>query len=119
MNENPNSNEIIYLNEYQVAASTTNIYPTDKFNLGYLALGLTGEAGEVADKIKKIYRDKEGVVSIEDAEAICKELGDTLWYLSQIANNLGFSLSHVANVNIDKLAKRASENKLHGNGDNR
>ena len=82
-------------------------------------LGLTGEAGETADKIKKILRDKNGVVSDEDRLAICKELGDTLWYLASIARYLDLPLSEVAEKNIEKLEDRYVRNKLHGAGDNR
>lgn len=82
-------------------------------------LGLTGEAGETADKIKKILRDKDGVVSDEDREAIKKELGDTLWYLASIARYLDLSLSEVAVGNIEKLESRYQRNKLHGEGDER
>ncbi len=82
-------------------------------------LGLTGEAGETADKIKKIIRDKEGVVSDEDKESIVKELGDTLWYLAGIARYLEVPLSEVARGNINKLESRYQRNRLHGEGDNR
>ena len=83
------------------------------------ALGLTGEAGEVADKIKKIIRDKDGKISDEDRAAVAKELGDTLWYLAAIARYLDISLSEVAKGNIEKLESRYQRNKLHGEGDNR
>ena len=82
-------------------------------------LGLTGEAGETADKIKKILRDKDGVVSSEDQKLIVKELGDTLWYIASIARYLGVPLSEVASGNIDKLESRWQRNKLHGEGDER
>jgi len=82
-------------------------------------LGLTGEAGETADKIKKIIRDKEGVASDVDREAIKKELGDTLWYLAAVARYLEIPLSEVAAGNIEKLESRYQRNKLHGEGDER
>ena len=82
-------------------------------------LGLTGEAGETADKIKKILRDKNGVVSDEDREAIAKELGDVLWYLASIARYLDLPLSEVAEKNVAKLEDRYSRNKIHGAGDER
>lgn len=82
-------------------------------------LGLTGEAGETADKIKKILRDKNGVLTDEDREAICKELGDTLWYLTSIARYLDLPLSEVAKKNVDKLEDRFVRNKIHGAGDER
>lgn len=82
-------------------------------------LGLTGEAGETADKIKKILRDKNGVVSDEDRKAIAKELGDTLWYLASIARYLDLPLSEVASMNVAKLEDRYQRNKVHGEGDER
>ncbi|MBR0424450.1 nucleoside triphosphate pyrophosphohydrolase family protein [Candidatus Saccharibacteria bacterium] len=82
-------------------------------------LGLTGEAGETADKIKKILRDKNGVLNDEDREAICKELGDTLWYLASIARYLDLPLSEVAEKNVAKLEDRYVRNKIHGAGDER
>lgn len=82
-------------------------------------LGLAGEAGETADKVKKIIRDKEGVASDDDKTAIIKELGDTLWYIAGISRYLGVPLSEVAKGNISKLADRKSRNKLHGEGDER
>lgn len=111
--------EIEKLNEYQKIASTTDCYPKNDFNIMYKALGLTGEAGEVADKIKKVYRDRDGKFTDEDRRAIAKELGDVLWYLSQIALNLGYELNEIANVNIIKLKSRQERNLIHGEGDNR
>lgn len=105
--------------EYQKFTATTDIYPDDDFNIGYKALGLTGEAGEVADKIKKIYRDKDGNFNVTDELEIAKELGDCLWYISRIADAIEFKLSGIAKLNVDKLSKRKSEGKLHGSGDNR
>lgn len=82
-------------------------------------LGLTGEAGETADKIKKILRDKGGEISDEDRDSICKELGDTLWYLASIARYLDLPLSEVAEKNVSKLEDRYQRNKIHGAGDER
>lgn len=82
-------------------------------------LGLVGEAGETADKIKKILRDKDGAVSGEDRELIIKELGDTLWYIAAISRYLEAPLSEVASGNIAKLEDRYQRNKLHGEGDKR
>ena len=105
--------------EYQKFTATTDVYPDDKFNIGYKALGLVGEAGEVADKIKKIYRDKNGNFNVTDEVEIAKELGDCLWYISTLAKSLDFDLSNIASINVDKLSKRKTEGKLHGSGDNR
>jgi NTP pyrophosphatase (non-canonical NTP hydrolase) len=82
-------------------------------------LGLPGEAGEAADKFKKIIRDKGGVISLSDREEIVKELGDVMWYVSTIAAYLDVPLSEVANGNISKLESRLRRNKIHGEGDNR
>ena len=82
-------------------------------------LGLTGEAGETADKIKKILRDKNGVLADEDRLAIAKELGDVLWYLASIARYLDVPLSEVARGNIEKLESRYQRGKIHGSGDER
>ena len=82
-------------------------------------LGLVGEAGETADKIKKILRDKDGTVTEEDRTAIGKELGDVLWYLTSIARYLDLSLSEVALQNVTKLEDRYQRNKIHGEGDER
>ena len=82
-------------------------------------LGLAGEAGETADKFKKIIRDKGGAVFEEDRREIVKELGDVLWYVASVARYMGVSLSEVAEGNVTKLAKRKEEGKLRGRGDNR
>ena len=82
-------------------------------------LGLTGEAGETADKVKKILRDKGGHASDADREEIIKELGDVLWYVANVARCLGVDLSEVAKKNVEKLESRQKRNMLHGEGDNR
>ena len=82
-------------------------------------LGLVGEAGETADKVKKIIRDKDGKVTDDDREAIKKELGDVLWYIANISRYLGFSLSDVAKGNLAKLEDRYQRNQIHGAGDDR
>lgn len=85
----------------------------------YCALGAAGEAGEFADKIKKIWRDKEGLVSDEDREHLLRELGDILWYVSAAADELNSSLEEVAVINIEKLKARRAASTLQGEGDNR
>ena len=82
-------------------------------------LGLAGEAGEKADKIKKVLRDKNGILSDQDRAAIAKELGDTLWYLASIARYLDLPLSEVATLNIEKLEDRYQRDVIHGSGDER
>lgn len=103
---------------YQELSRKTAIYP-DTHRVTYPILGLVSEAGEVADKMKKIIRDKGGEFSWEDREAIRKELGDVLWYISQIASDLDFALDSVAMTNLEKLRKRQEQGKLHGSGDDR
>ena len=82
-------------------------------------LGLTGEAGETADKFKKILRDKGGVISEEDRQELVKELGDVLWYTATLARYLGVPFSEVAKENLKKAESRRKRGKLHGAGDNR
>ena len=105
--------------EYQKKSRETALYPNKDNNFIYPTLGLTGEAGEVAEKIKKVIRDKDGIVDAETKIAINKELGDVLWYLSQIATELNLDLEKVAQDNINKLQNRLKNNTLHGEGDNR
>jgi len=108
------------LNEYQKESRKTAKYPQENnYNFIYPTLGLNGEAGEVAEKIKKIIRDKEGKMGDTEKEEIKKELGDVLWYLTQLAAELGFSLEEVAQTNLAKLFSRLKRGKLGGSGDNR
>lgn len=100
--------------EYQTIIEKTAIYPKE-IGLAYCAMGLTGEAGEVSDKIKKIYRDNTEV----DVPAIAKELGDVLWYVTAMANELGVSLEEIMENNYNKLMLRRETNTLSGSGDNR
>ena len=109
--------------EYQKLAQRTDLAKNirdwnDVYNFEKL-LGLCGEAGEVADKFKKILRDRAGVVSEADRDEIVKELGDVLWYLAIIAEHLDVDFEQVAQVNIAKLASRKARNLIHGSGDNR
>lgn len=105
-------------NEYCKAAAATDRYPNECKPWVY-ALGLTGESGELADKIKKVYRDKGGVFKQEERDAIAKELGDVLWYVTRLGATLGFSLEQIAEMNIEKLADRAKRGKISGSGDDR
>lgn len=104
---------------YQYKSQETAVYPDKGDNLYYPALGLAGEAGEVCEKIKKIMRDKMGVITREDALELSKELGDVLWYISALASELDVSLSIIAEKNIEKLSSRQERGKLLGSGDNR
>ncbi len=105
--------------EYQKFSRETAIYPNVGQNFIYPVLGLVGEAGEVAEKVKKVLRDDGGVVSETKRAEIQKELGDVLWYLAQIATELNLSLDDVATSNIDKLVSRQERGVLSGSGDNR
>jgi len=106
--------------EYQEQSRRTALYPAiGESKLIYPVLGLTGEAGEVAEKIKKIFRDNGGVISEEQKQELAKELGDVLWYLSQISSELNLSLADIAQMNLDKLLSRLDRGQLHGSGDNR
>ncbi len=105
--------------EYQKESRKTAIYPNIGDNFVYPTLGLSGESGEVSEKIKKIIRDKGGIVDDVTKKEIAKELGDVLWYLSQIASELGISLEDVANGNLEKLKSRFERDKISGSGDNR
>lgn len=104
--------------EYQKEATTFVDYG-ESLQILYPIIGLSGEAGEVADKVKKVIRDNDGVLSGETSLEIAKEIGDVLWYLAVLSEELGYPLSEIARLNIDKLASRASRNKIHGSGDNR
>jgi NTP pyrophosphatase (non-canonical NTP hydrolase) len=105
--------------EYQTKSRATAKYPVIGHGVIYPTLGLTNEAGEVAGKIKKVFRDKEGIISDETREALKAELGDVLWYLSQTATELGLSLDEIAEYNIAKLLDRQARGKIQGDGDNR
>jgi NTP pyrophosphatase (non-canonical NTP hydrolase) len=107
------------LNDYQTAALFTAIYPNQGANFTYPALGLVGEAGEVADKLKKVIRDHDGVLTDPVREAVAKEVGDVMWYLAVLAYELDFDLNSIAKANLDKLASRQERGVLSGSGDNR
>ncbi len=107
------------LNHYQKEARTTAKYPNVGTNPIYPTLGLAGEAGEVADKVKKVIRDKNGVFDTETRKKIMFELGDVLWYVAQLSSELGYSLETVAHENLAKLASRAKRGKISGDGDKR
>jgi NTP pyrophosphatase (non-canonical NTP hydrolase) len=111
--------ELMEFNDYQRQARQTAMYPDLGQNLQYPTLGLCGEAGEVAEKVKKIMRDRGGVCTEEDRLAIARELGDCLWYVANLATELGWDLSAIAQQNLDKLRDRQARNQLHGSGDHR
>jgi NTP pyrophosphatase (non-canonical NTP hydrolase) len=105
---------------YQSESQRTVAYRDKKIPpVVYCALGLAGEAGEVANKIKKVYRDEDGEFSLEKEEELAKELGDVLWYVAALANELGFSLAWVAEENLNKLKSRQERGVIGGSGDER
>jgi NTP pyrophosphatase (non-canonical NTP hydrolase) len=106
-------------NEYQNKARQTAIYPDKDNNFIYPTLGLVGEAGEVAEKMKKVIRDDAGIISEEKRTEIVKELGDVMWYIANLAKELNVDLEDVALANLEKLQSRQQRNQLHGSGDNR
>lgn len=104
---------------YQDQSRKTVVYPDKGNNFVYPTLGLVGESGEVAEKIKRVIRDKNGTIDENVKSAIMKELGDVLWYLSQLASELNLSLDEIANENLEKLSSRMERNQIHGEGDDR
>jgi len=105
--------------DFQTRSRTTAVYPKAGDNLLYPTLGLCGEAGEVAEKVKKMIRDDDGVLSDERRAALSKELGDVLWYVAQLASEARLDLDEVAAANLDKLLSRQRRGVLQGSGDDR
>lgn len=109
---------------YQRQVAQTAIYPNagDRASfagLAYVTLGLTGEAGEIANKVKKIARDYNGVISATTRAQLADELADCLWYVAQFATQLGFDLDAIAQGNLAKVADCKACGVLQGSGDNR
>ncbi len=104
---------------YQKKARLTAQYPNLGSNYIYPTLGLVGEAGEVAEKVKKVIRDNKGIFNEESKTGLKKELGDVLWYLSNLCTEFNFSLEDVALQNLEKLKIRAAKGKISGSGDDR
>ena len=113
MNFNDYQAKIIKFDRFPATPNPTDPAFSEKL------LGLVGEAGETADKFKKIIRDQSSQITPENKEEIKKELGDVLWYLASIARYLEIPLDDIAKANITKLDSRLQRNKLHGSGDNR
>ena len=105
--------------EYQIEARKTAQYPTLGHAIVYPALGLAGESGEVAEKVKKAMRDDCQIITDERKQELIKEVGDCLWYLSAVCDELNTTLEWVAFTNIEKLKSRLDRNKINGSGDNR
>lgn len=106
------------LDEYQERAEALAIYP-EAVGLPYCILGLTGEAGEIANKFKKVLRDNGGQLTTEKTREMRDELGDVLWYVANLAGELGATLSEIAETNLEKLNSRKARGVLSGSGDNR
>lgn len=106
------------LKEYQEKALETAVYNREHCII-YPALGLNGEAGEVAEKVKKVLRDKHGYYSLESRLEILKEIGDVLWYCNALCRDIGFDLEEAMKMNIEKLQSRKDRGVINGNGDNR
>ena len=106
------------LNEYQKKALETAVYPQE-YKIIYPSLGLTGEAGECSDKVKKVIRDNGGQFTEEKRLELAKEIGDVLWYCATFANDIGFDLETIGQMNNDKLHSRQERGVLGGSGDNR
>jgi len=107
------------LNDYQMKAESTAIYPNKGNNIVYPTLGLSGEAGECSEKVKKLIRDFDGILTDEYKEKIAKELGDVLWYVAMLAHEIKYDLQTIAEMNLEKLSSRKTRNQLQGNGDDR
>ena len=105
-------------NDYQKIAKTTAIYP-EQYKITYPALGLVGEAGEVANKVKKIVRDGEDNMPSDWKEQLASEIGDVLWYCAALASDLNMSLGVIAAQNKEKLEARLKKGTLQGSGDKR
>ena len=105
------------LSDYQRRSRATAVYPDAGSNLTYPALGLCGEAGEAAEKVKKAIRDDGGELTPERRDALAAELGDVLWYVAQLATEAGLELDQIAHTNLDKLLSRRDRAVLQGSGD--
>lgn len=106
------------IEEYQALCTKTAVYP-ELISLLYVTLGLAGESGEVANKVKKVYRDDGGKLTTAAIAGISDELGDCLWYIAMLCTEMGVSLEWVMRGNIAKLEKRMAESSIKGNGDQR
>ena len=110
-------------NTYQRFTCSTRIYPSSQ-GIVYNLFGIAGEAGEIFEKVKKLIRDKKKKItkkglSKKDKLEIIKELGDLIWYISTLSDELGYTLEEVISINVKKLTSRKRRNKLKGCGDNR
>lgn len=104
--------------EYQQFTESTAVYPKEN-GLLYVVLGLCGEAGEIAEKVKKVLRDDNAEFTPEKKWEIAMEIGDVFWYCNRLVDELGFDMSEIVEENIKKLNSRKERNVLGGSGDNR
>lgn len=112
-----NSYDIMNVKEYEDFMSTSKVY--DCLPIVYPILGMNGEAGEAAEKVKKCLRDNNGVFSNQVKTDIMRELADVLWYIWATADDMGYTLEDVMEIGIEKVEKRQKTNTIHGSGDNR
>ena len=117
-NESNKYKKVSDLDMYQKVALTTAIYPREQAII-YPTLGLTGEVGEVANKVKKIIRDDGNKINESLVQEISAEIGDCLWYISVLADDIGCKLSDIANTNLIKLENRKKKGTIKGSGDKR
>ena len=108
----------MHLSHYQHGTRITAKYPADRA-IEYLALGLASEAGEVAGKVKKIIRDRDGHIGPDERIALALEIGDVLWYCARLADELKMDFDFVGEANINKLIDRQQRGQIGGSGDNR
>lgn len=109
---------IMTLNEYQKKALETAVYPQE-YKIIYPSLGLTGEAGECSDKVKKVIRDNGGQFTEEKRLELAKEIGDVMWYCATLSHDIGYTLDEIATMNYEKLSSRQKRGVINGSGDNR
>jgi len=109
----------MHFSDYQKQSRLSAIYPQMGQNFTYSLIGLVGETGEVAEKIKKLIRDKQGKLDNDYRAEIKKEMGDILWYFSQLATDLSIDLEDLVKTNLEKIKSRQTRNQIHGSGDNR
>lgn len=116
----PDEDEVdLTFSEYQRRSQRRAIYPQVGSNVVYPTLGVCGEAGELAEKLKKCLRDKDGQIGVDDRRLIFKEVGDVLWYLAAVCRELDGTLEEAALANLEKVDGRHERGTLHGSGDDR
>lgn len=114
----PESGGLESLDKYQMFVRSMKVYDRE-YALVYPILGLANEAGEVAGKLKKIMRDDGGQLSTERFDDLVSELGDVIWYVTAVADDLGITISDIFYANYLKLTDRANRGVIKGSGDNR